>query len=600
MFINKIKKYNKKILVALMILSVFMPKKNFALADSLIKTSLEEADFYESCDANITTNDGLYDLSEFEHIVVLQEQGWIWVYASMQDITWKVDGTGGSSGQLNLKSAIKFNTRQGYPHNTNNITPCELVEDGYTYDYYANDQRSFILYTSKDMNFDNSEEIAFFKSLDYYAKPNSIAPNVVPTMPIDKYAPGSWARGQERWAYPYYIVAQRFPTSYTFYCSTQPFYIDNTTGNIHLSGDAIMYHGTVQTGSDDILWHTREVITSSRTELVHLLKKPKVLYNSHDVLETDVWPSNISKSYVVDNTTNIVIIPANPIPYTTNSIIEREYTNDIPAPRIKGINPEKKLWFESFKDFYVQWYPVTGKNYKLELEYELTNEWELNNGKRYDPNPWSDVHKGQTYNSMSDFHKKIFGGRIEDRDGYIYFNNEKISNAILLYRIGAQYVDSQTAGYYNISYLKMRYVDTETIVTGNVTHTSKINYGPWTTVRFILDSDTSLIEYDTEIQELVDYIIDPETGEIIEVYDVQEGSQQQGYDVGEGIRDPEAFQIGIDGGLADATRTINEVGNWVGQIPSFLGQLFSFLPVEIIAFIGFGIVLLIILRVVGR
>ena len=38
----------------------------------------------------------------------------------------------------------------------------------------------------------------------------------------------------------------------------------------------------------------------------------------------------------------------------------------------------------------------------------------------------------------------------------------------------------------------------------------------------------------------------------------------------------------------------------VGQIPSLLSQLFSFLPVEIISLIGLGLTVVIVLRIFGR
>lgn len=56
----------------------------------------------------------------------------------------------------------------------------------------------------------------------------------------------------------------------------------------------------------------------------------------------------------------------------------------------------------------------------------------------------------------------------------------------------------------------------------------------------------------------------------------------------------------LTGYFQNAMNTMSDIGNMLGQFPSLVGRVFSFLPDWIIVCIGLGIVLVVILRVIGR
>lgn len=61
-----------------------------------------------------------------------------------------------------------------------------------------------------------------------------------------------------------------------------------------------------------------------------------------------------------------------------------------------------------------------------------------------------------------------------------------------------------------------------------------------------------------------------------------------------------AFEKGLETNLYTATQAIKNVGEWFGQVPVLVSSVFSFLPGEIITFLGLVIVVLMVLKIVNR
>lgn len=141
------------------------------------------------------------------------------------------------------------------------------------------------------------------------------------------------------------------------------------------------------------------------------------------------------------------------------------------------------------------------------------------------------------------------------------------------------------------------------------------HYGPWVNMHFVdddvwvsVDGDTTMGDFDED----GNFIIDPDS-------DYGTGKKN---DVGVGVGDTEddakkdndrrnEEKKNDDGKLDLSNSSLTDIWNWfttslwnlynsLGFIPEFFQKIFSFLPTPIYVFLGIGIVIAIVLRVLGR
>ena len=141
------------------------------------------------------------------------------------------------------------------------------------------------------------------------------------------------------------------------------------------------------------------------------------------------------------------------------------------------------------------------------------------------------------------------------------------------------------------------------------------HYGPWVNMHFVdddvwvsVDGDTTMGDFDKD----GNFIVDPDS-------DYGTGKKN---DVGVGVGDTEEDakkdndrreeeKKNDDGKLDLSNASISDIWNWfttslwnlynsLGFIPEFFQKIFSFLPTPIYVFLGIGIVIAIVLRVLGR
>lgn len=141
------------------------------------------------------------------------------------------------------------------------------------------------------------------------------------------------------------------------------------------------------------------------------------------------------------------------------------------------------------------------------------------------------------------------------------------------------------------------------------------HYGPWVNMHFVdddvwvsVDGDTTMGDFDED----GNFIIDPDS-------DYGTGKKN---DVGVGVGDTEEDakkdndrrneeKKNDDGKLDLSNSSLTDIWNWfttslwnlynsLGFIPEFFQKIFSFLPTPIYVFLGIGIVIAIVLRVLGR
>lgn len=157
--------------------------------------------------------------------------------------------------------------------------------------------------------------------------------------------------------------------------------------------------------------------------------------------------------------------------------------------------------------------------------------------------------------------------------------------------------DVDTGSWFNIPPTKLyfRYA----VMDGN---TKKVKYGNWTRMQFSGGSN-GIIETRKDTITTSEQF-DQTTGETIYTDTPIEGNETEYINRdGEIVDESQSFNAVVDtvgNAIESSTSALNNIGSWLGQVPELVGNLFTFLPPEIIAFIGLGIALVVILRIAGR
>jgi len=186
-------------------------------------------------------------------------------------------------------------------------------------------------------------------------------------------------------------------------------------------------------------------------------------------------------------------------------------------------------------------------------------------------------------------------------DSFIMENSQKFSfdmnvlSSIILHKC---WTDTDTGSYLGIppTEIYIRYVNKNEII-------RKIEYGNWT--KFDLLSGAKGVIEVKKNTVLTTEVVNSVTGETEIIDTIVEGTptEYMNTSTGEYVSEEESLEgamFDMENGLQSATDTIQNVGSWVGQVPDLVGTIFTFLPIEIVSMIGLGIVLIIVLRVVGR
>lgn len=395
--------------------------------------------------------------------------------------------------------------------------------------------------------------------------------------------PEDWQRvGNLR--YPEYLVIKK-DGYYYFVVSAGKYYSDITTQYIH-KGNAYtrIYRGYVV--NDSIDWVYIYDDKTSYTKLLDGIVAENILYNSDNIMDTDVWPDNKKTTEVNTNTTNTIVIEKNEIGGATIYDKTYQYNSNIPKINVTGITSDKILLIDSRTKKNINWKPNNNNTYEIEIKV-LLEERHL---------PWQDnidlntfYETVQTVRGAKAWFYRIVSsktsGNIKDSDGTFKFDVSKSREAI-------KYMTEQ-AGLEEEYYIKeiyMRYVKVNDLT---------LDYGDYTLIR--LKYDTGYVEIrEFEILETYETTyIDPETQEEENITMPLESTKQEGSSLG--TENPNIIDLDKDGqALENATKTIEEVGGWLGQLPVLIGNLFMFLPPEILTLIGLGITLVIILRIAGR
>ena len=392
--------------------------------------------------------------------------------------------------------------------------------------------------------------------------------------------PSSWI-GLGKYQYPNYIVVKKDEYFY-FVTSAYKFYSDITFGDIHISEDTIISKGYVD--NDKINWISEYEYIASYTKLLNGITSDEIIYNSHDILDTDVYPNNISKANVSKNTNNNIVIPVNPIPGITSNPKEYVYDKSIPTVNLLNVKAKKIAFTESGTDYDIIWQHQP-EEYQLEIKAIYGNFVTTIEGGRWEKEVWA-----QSAFKQEPWFEKLVGKRVYDKTGSFRHNIIDVKKII------AEEENLQSDASLSLNTYYMRYVKVGS---------EELKHGNWKVIELYFDkSAIGLWQYrDYELEKNEN--VDSETGEITYTWDVVEGSisdikATNDNSVVGGGKDYSSIEYATGEGLEGALSTIEKVGDWLGELPSLMGRIFSFLPYEIIALIGLGITLLIILRIVGR
>lgn len=378
---------------------------------------------------------------------------------------------------------------------------------------------------------------------------------------------------------PYYLYIQTPNGNRFFICSDKPFYLNND-GNIHRSGDTVSFKyapGEIQ-GTD---WK-QEGWNGTYTRIKDGIKQEDVIYNSYNILDTEVTDNNIDTNNVVAYSSETVQINMNPIPGLNTILYSYRYDTGIPT--LSNIVFQNKAWIREGKlviapseiKYEVLWTRSETDNYELEIFYKCksrkTNEVIMFPFQTY----------ARTYNEKY----------IHDSDEKFIFDKHISKKIVKMYFPEHEWYNIDITDIY-IRYFK---IDSENMY---------VNHGLWKRITPKYSTgDYITTTYDVADVEITENI-NPETGQVEYIDIVQDGTLiQDNYSLNGGLFDPakvnDVVLFNMDEHLSNATKTISEFGQWVGQVPQFLGSLFQFLPIEIITFIGLAITLIIIARFLGR
>lgn len=376
-------------------------------------------------------------------------------------------------------------------------------------------------------------------------------------------------------SYPYYIYAADEEGIRYFIFSKQRFYDNIGSYKIHSSGE-VAYMKKIP-GQD---WSNPIIYSNVVTTLPGHITSSMVLYNNYDILITEV-PENSNYVEVAAGATSDVSIERNPIPDLEEYMWKPITFEDIGVPlKVRLYAPPintavKDLEFESglfnnnvyIKNKYALYWenPIGIKGYQVEIQakgiYNVKRKGLAGINMDYEEyeTDWQTV-------GLYDMNKKavvIDEEKIDmSENGLLYEslknkagyepNLSNMKKVKLIWRIRYRYGNSETREQY---------------------------YGYW--VQAEVDNNQAFVSVKDDNNETVSK---PEYDSI--------GIDYTNEDIPRDIvQDSNYDSIG---------NAINNLGDWIGQIPELLGKLFNFLPSEFLAILTIGITLIIILKIFNR
>lgn len=384
---------------------------------------------------------------------------------------------------------------------------------------------------------------------------------------------------------PYYALIQKAENIKYFVFSELPFYF-NSDGKLHKSSD-VVYCYTY----DDVTW-TTPASAGDLTQLIGGITPVQVLYNNHDIYGTNVSATNLSEQAVINNKTTTVVKSINAITdlnddcqlYSYEYSTSIENVNDMTIEKKSMLKTDWGLTIGQSKNIYiVKWSAPEVSGLHLEIAVQskfgtMTRRW---NKQTYN-NPYYDTYTNATNRTF-----------VLPNDLSFEFDINALGRTILL----NVWNDVDTGEWYSIppTEFYFRYVSLDDT-------TSKALFGNWTRLDFS-GGPNGIIETMRDTVTTTESI-NPETGQT-EYTDITVDGNETGYinANGEEIDESQSFNGAvdtIDSALSSSTSAIQNIGVWLGQVPALIGNMFSFIPQEAIAFIGLAFVLLMILKIAGR
>ena len=383
-----------------------------------------------------------------------------------------------------------------------------------------------------------------------------------------------------KYSNPYYAMIQKNASTKYFIFSEGPFFM-NSDGKLHKSADA----GYCYT-YDDINWTTPAKIGDA-TMLLGGITSNQILYVNHDIYGTNVASNNLNEQLVVSNKTTVKIKDTSSIPDLDDDVIVYNYQHDNTIERVKGLTIKKKAIYqagnivigESKTDYILSWNAPEVSGLKLEIAVQS----KFNNITRR-------ITK-QTFNKAWN----STGTYINPEDKTMNVNIQGLGTWLL----NNVWNNVDTGSWISIppTELYFRYVSLNST-------TKKALYGDWCRIDFASGSQ-GILEHETDNAVVTEETTDPVTGEITYNDVIQDGNEhvKSNTSTGQVIGEDDGFTgavSSIDSALYQSTETIKSISSWVGQVPALIGSMFSFIPAEVIAFIGLSFVLLMILKIAGR
>ena len=300
----------------------------------------------------------------------------------------------------------------------------------------------------------------------------------------------------------------------------------------------------------------------------------KVEYSNHDLY----YGSNLMFS-------NYFSVPTPSPEPTPTPVPSFTYEYDSAIPNVAGASVERKYLFKLGKiyiglsdtEYYLKWLPPDDNDLKMEIDVTSQRGSDINDVKRY---------HGQTV------YKPVLDGDFVTPDmGKLYFDINVMGRYLYLHAWGGTELLKQAIPReIYVRYAKISDQD------------EKIYYGNWTRIYLnftgqgimgnVIETVTSDITEDSE-GNIIDYVDTPTEDNFPEYRDYNGNivTEDESYS---------AYENGIKSTLDNSVSTLNNVSSWVGQVPDLIGSLFTFIPKEVIAFIGLSFIALMVLKIAGR
>jgi hypothetical protein len=553
--------------LASIILSFILTSKAYAMISEPMYTSIRKALDSEGCILPVP------DLSNYQYIVVQNGDGFpapdkmITIYARNDyPYTW---GNNGDDCLFTITNG-SYLFRYYYTSSTN--TWSYHVNSFGTSDYYS---VGTLMFANHDI-FRNVVGYVYGATSQLYAnKSDQEEPGQNITYPQSYVDDGTSI------VCPYYALSSDVNGTF-FNISEEPFYVDND-GILRRSKTAYYY----QSNDGGKTWANKVVYGNSTT----VIRGSQVLsldikYNNKDIYRTNITNDQLgAKSYdtIKSAKTSEIVWEANPFNISTQTYT---YEYDSTIEDLKGLTIEKDALYrtswglvigESSTKYNVKWQAPEVSGLKLEISYQS----KFNNlTRRY---------------AMQTYKKPYFsnGDYVLPEQGTYKFDMHA-SGRVLLENL---WNDIDTGAWISIPPTEayFRYVSLNE-------STGKAKYGNWTRFDFSSGSQGVIETVKDKVNTVETY--NPETGEIVYVdTETADNVTEHINSSGETIPEDQSFNGAVDtlsNALDSSTTAIQNIAGWVGQVPALIGNMFTFLPPEIIAFIGLSFVVLMILKIAGR